>query len=121
VTTHSSISSIDEYIARFPAHTRQMLEELRALIKAAAPDATETISYGIPTFDLDGRHLVFFAGYERHVGLYPAPVSEASFLEDLKPYKKGRGSVQFPLSEPLPKDLVRRIVAFEAARRARAA
>ena len=121
MTTRSSISSIDEYIAQFPTRTRQLLEELRALIKAAVPTASEAISYGIPTFDLDGRQLVFFAGYERHVGLYPAPVNEASFLEDLKPYKKGRGSVQFPLSGPLPKDLIRRIVAFEAERRARAA
>lgn len=117
----TAVSSIDEYIARFPSHTQKLLGELRGLIKASAPAATETISYGIPTFDLEGRHLVFFAGYERHVGLYPAPVNEAAFAEDLKPYKKGRGSVQFPLSKPLPEDLIRRIVAFEAERRVRTA
>ena len=89
-----------------------MLEELRALIKASAPDATETISYAIPTFDLNGKHLVHFAGYARHVGLYPVPSGLEAFKEDLKPYKSGKGSVQFPLSQPLPTDLIRRIVEF---------
>ncbi len=92
-----------------------MLEELRALIKASAPAATETISYAIPTFDLNGKHLVHFAGYERHVGLYPAPSGLEAFKEDLKPYKQGKGSVQFPLDQPLPTDLIRRIVEFRVA------
>jgi uncharacterized protein YdhG (YjbR/CyaY superfamily) len=67
----STATSIDEYIAEFPLGTQKVLEELRALIKASAPDATETISYAIPTFDLNGRHLVHFAGYATHVGFYP--------------------------------------------------
>jgi len=106
---------MDEYISGFPRKTQQALEELRALIKASAPAATETISYAIPTFDLNGKHLVHFAGYERHVGLYPAPSGLEAFKEDLKPYKQGKGSVQFPLDQPLPTDLIRRIVEFRVA------
>jgi uncharacterized protein YdhG (YjbR/CyaY superfamily) len=106
---------MDEYIAGFPPETQQVLEELRALIKALAPDATETISYAIPTFDLNGKHLVHFAGYEKHIGLYPAPSGLEAFKEELKPYKQGKGSVQFPLGQPLPKDLIRRIVEFRVA------
>lgn len=115
MTNRSTANSIDEYIAGFPPETQQVLEELRALIKASAPDATETISYAIPTFDLNGKHLAHFAGYARHLGLYPAPSGLEAFKEDLKPYKQGKGSVQFPLGQPLPKDLIRRIVEFRVA------
>ena len=89
-----------------------MLEELRALIKASAPGATEKISYAMPTFDLNGRHLVHFAGYEKHVGFYPVPSGVEAFEEELKPYKRGKGSVQFPLGRPMPMDVIRRIVEF---------
>lgn len=112
MASRSTAGSIDEYIAGFPPATQKVLEELRALIKAAAPDATETISYAIPTFDLNGRHLVHFAGYERHVGFYPAPIAVEAFEEALKPYKRGKGSVQVPLGQPLPTDLIRRMVEF---------
>lgn len=108
----SKVTTIDEYIAGFPVGTQKVLGELRSLIKAAAPDATETISYAIPTFDLNGRHLVHFAGYARHIGLYPIPSGIEAFKEELKPYKQGKGSVQFPLEQPLPMDLIRRIVEF---------
>lgn len=107
----SSANSIDEYIAGFPPETRKVLKELRALIKALAPDATETISYAIPTFDLNG-HLVHFAGYEKHIGFYPTGSGIEAFKDELKPYKSGKGSVQFPLGQPLPTDLIRRIVEF---------
>ena len=112
MASRSTANSVDEYIAEFPPETQKVLEELRALIKASAPDAIEKISYAIPTFDLNGKHLVHFAGYERHVGLYPAPSGLEAFKEDLKPYKSGKGSVQFPLGRPLPKELIRRIVEF---------
>ena len=108
----STAGSIDEYIAAFPPETRKVLEEMRALIRATAPDATETISYAIPTFDLNDRHLVHFAGYAKHIGFYPIPTGMAAFEEELKAYKQGRGSVQFPLGRPLPTDLIRRIVEF---------
>ena len=105
-------TAIDEYIATFPADTQAVLEEMRALIRATAPDATETISYAIPTFDLNGQHLVHFAGYARHIGFYPAPTGLEAFKDDFKPYKTGKGSVQFPLGEPLPRALITRIVEF---------
>lgn len=108
----STASSVDEYIAGFPEETRRVLEEIRALIAASAPGATETISYAMPTFDLNGRHLVHFAGYEKHIGFYPVPSGIAAFEEELKPYKRGKGSVQFPLGRPMPTDLIRRIVEF---------
>jgi len=110
----STAGSIDEYIAGFPPETRKLLEALRALIRASAPDATETISYAIPTFDLNG-HLVHFAGYEKHVGFYPTASGIAAFKEELRPYKSGKGSVQFPLGQPMPTDLIRRIVEFRVA------
>ena len=112
MANRETANSVDEYIAGFPPETQKVLEELRALIQASAPDAAETISYAIPTFDLHGKHLVHFAGYEHHVGLYPAPSGMAEFEADLAPYKQGKGSVQFPLDKPLPTELIRRIVEF---------
>lgn len=111
MANRSTARSIDEYIAAFPPATQKVLEELRALISAAAPDAAETISYAIPTFELNG-HLVHFAGYERHIGFYPTGSGVEAFKEELKPYKSGKGSVQFPLGRPLPTGLIRRIVEF---------
>jgi uncharacterized protein YdhG (YjbR/CyaY superfamily) len=111
----STAATIDDYITEFPPDVRAALEEMRALIKAAAPDATETISYAIPTFDLNGRHLVHFAGYAKHIGFYPIPSAMTAFADELAPYKRGKGSAQFPLGEPLPADLIRRIVAFRVA------
>ena len=108
-------ATIDEYIAGFPPQTQAALEEMRTLIGASAPGATETISYAIPTFDLNGRHLVHFAGYAKHVGFYPIPSAMTAFAEELAPYKSGKGSAQFPLGEPLPVDLIRRIVEFRVA------
>lgn len=108
----SSAKAIDEYVAGFPEETRAVLQEMRTIIAAAAPDAVETMSYAIPTFDLHGRHLVHFAGYESHIGFYPAPSGIAAFKDELKPFKSAKGSVQFPLDRPLPANLIWRIVAF---------
>lgn len=115
MTERSRTQSVDGYIAGFPAETRAVLEEIRAIVRAAAPDATETMSYAIPTFDLGGRHLVHFAGYGRHVGFYPTPEGIAAFKDELTAYRTAKGSVQFPLGEPLPTDLIRRMVAFRVA------
>jgi uncharacterized protein YdhG (YjbR/CyaY superfamily) len=104
--------SIDGYIAGFPPATQKALEEVRAVIKAAAPGAIETISYAMPTFDLNGRHLVHFAGFAKHVGFYPIPSGIEAFKAELAPYKQGKGSVQFPLDRPMPTELIRRIVEF---------
>jgi uncharacterized protein YdhG (YjbR/CyaY superfamily) len=108
---------IDEYIAQAPPQARQALTEIRAIVRAVAPDATETIGYSMPAFDLNGKHLVFFAGYERHVGLYPLPGAVEAFGEELKRYKHARGSIQFPLDEPLPVDLIRRMIEYRVRER----
>ena len=112
MANRTTARSIDEYIAEFSPETQKVLEELRALIRSAAPDATETISYAMPTFDLNGHHLVHFAGYQKHIGFYPAPSGIQAFKEELKPFESGKGSAQFPLGRPMPTDLIRRIVEF---------
>lgn len=101
---------IGTYIAGFPAETQAKLEELRTLMRAILPEASETISYGIPTFDHNGEHVVHFAGYAKHVGFYPTSSAIAAFVGELRPYKHGKGSVQFPLNQPLSVDLIRRTV-----------
>ena len=108
-------ASIDEYVSAFPEGTREALERVRALIHESAPDAVETISYAIPTFDLDGRHVVSFAGYEHHIGLYPVPLGAAGF-DDLAPYASGKATARFRLGEPLPDDLIRRVVVHQVER-----
>jgi uncharacterized protein YdhG (YjbR/CyaY superfamily) len=110
--SRSTAGSIDDYIAGFPPQTRRALQEMRALIRASAPEATETISYAVPTFDLNGRHLVHFAGYEQHVGFYPTASGIEAFRDEFKGYHSARGSVRFPLGSPLPADLIRRVVEF---------
>jgi uncharacterized protein YdhG (YjbR/CyaY superfamily) len=110
----SKATTIDEYIAGFPPETQSALQELRALIRASAPGATETISYAIPTFDLNG-HLVHFAGYAHHVGFYPTGRGFDAFREELEPYKSSKSSVRFAIGQPLPADLIRRIVEFRVA------
>jgi uncharacterized protein YdhG (YjbR/CyaY superfamily) len=112
MASRATAGSIDAYIAGFPAETQTVLEELRALIKTAAPDATETISYAIPTFDLNGKHLVHFAGFKKHIGFYPTENGIEVFKEEIAHYKWAKGSVQFLLDRPLPRDLIRRIVEF---------
>lgn len=112
----SSAKTTDEYIAEFPAEVRAVLEEVRGVIRDAAPGATETISYAIPTFDLAGKHLVHFAAFAHHIGFYPTPSGADEFKEELSHYKTGKGSVQFPLDRPMPRDLIRRIVEFRVAK-----
>jgi len=108
----SQFKTIDEYIASFPRKVGDVLEELRRVIKESAPKAEETISYGIPTFDLNGRHLVHFAAYKNHVGFYPTSSGIEAFKKELSPFKTSKGTVQFPLDQPIPFDLVKKIVKF---------
>lgn len=103
--------TIDEYIAAFPAEVQQKLNELRQVIKAAAPQAGEKISYRMPTFTLEGN-LVHFAAYKKHIGFYPTSSGIAHFQQELSAYKTSKGAVQFPVDQPIPYDLVRRMVAF---------
>lgn len=105
-------STIDEYIKTFPKDVRSILEKIRQTIRKAAPEAEETISYQIPTFELNGNYLIYFAGFRNHVSVYPAPRENEVFKEELSLYKGGKGTVQFPLDKPIPYDLVRRIVKF---------
>lgn len=107
--------SIDDYIEQFPPETQKVLQELRALIRKTEPRVTERISYAMPTFDLNGHYLVYFAGWKKHISLYPITGGLAkAFKEELKPYKSGKGTIQLPLGQPIPKDLIRRIVKFRA-------
>lgn len=106
------IRTIDEYVGAFPPDVQKLLQDVRATIRAAAPEAAETISYSMPTFDLNGRHLVHFAAFKNHIGLYPTPSGIEAFEEELRPYKSGKGSLQLPMDRPLPLDLVSRIVRF---------
>ncbi len=107
----AGFSSIDEYIATFPADVQAILQELRATIHAAAPEATEKISYQLPTFYLKGN-LVHFAAFKNHIGFYPAPRGIEAFQQELSAYKGSKGTVQFPIDEPLPLELISRIVRF---------
>ena len=107
----STAKDIDEYIAGFPEEVQARLQAVRRTIHEAAPEAVEAISYQMPTFRLHGN-LVHFAAFPKHIGFYPAPTGMEEFQEELSRYKTGKGSVQFPLDQPLPLDLVRRIVEF---------
>jgi len=108
----SKANSIDEYIAGFPDGVQQLLETVRTTIRQAAPEAEETISYAIPTFTLNKKNLVHFAGFKSHIGFYPAPTGSEAFKEELSGYKTGKGSVQFPLNKPMPLELIGKIVRF---------
>jgi len=110
-TSRKQFQTIDEYIATFPENVQDILEKIRKVIREAAPEAEEAISYGMPTFKLNGN-LVHFAAYEKHIGFYPAPSGIEAFKEELSMYKGGKGSVQFPIDKPLPLDLVEKIVIF---------
>lgn len=105
-------SDINEYIAGFPKETQKVLKQIRATIKKAAPEAEETISYAIPTFTVNGRYLIYFAGFKNHVSVYPAPRLNEAFKKELSGYKGGKGTVQFPLDKPLPLNLITKIVKF---------
>lgn len=107
-------NTIDEYIASFSLGVQERLQQIRATIKSAAPDAQEKISYQMPTFYLHGN-LVHFAAFKNHIGFYPTPSGIEAFQAELSTYKGAKGSVQFPLDQPLPLDLVRRIVEFRVA------
>ncbi|MBA4384083.1 MAG: hypothetical protein C0410_05050 [Anaerolinea sp.] len=103
--------SIDQYISEAPQEVQQKLRELRAVIKAEVPDAEERIAYGMPTFSQNGN-LVHFAAFKNHIGFFPTPSGVENFTNELAKYKTSKGTVQFPLDEEIPMDLVREIVRF---------
>jgi uncharacterized protein YdhG (YjbR/CyaY superfamily) len=102
-------ASTDEYITQFPADVQAILEKIRVVIKETAPGATEKISYGMPGFSQDGM-LVWFAGHTNHIGFYPTGEGVAAFKNELSAYKTSKGAVQFPLDQPIPYELIRKIV-----------
>ncbi len=110
-TKQTSPKDIDEYIARFPEDIQEILEKLRMTIREAAPEAEERISYQMPTFALKGN-LVHFAAHKSHIGFYPTPSGIEEFEKELSPYVGGKGSVKFPLDQPIPYDLISKIVRF---------
>ncbi|MBW7453464.1 iron chaperone [Paenibacillus sepulcri] len=112
--------SVDEYISTFPSEIQALLEALRKVIQEAAPDAKEKISYQMPTYAQHGN-LVHFAAYKNHIGFYPAPSGIVAFKQELSKYKGAKGSIQFPLDEPLPYELISRIVQFRVAENIEAA
>jgi uncharacterized protein YdhG (YjbR/CyaY superfamily) len=107
----NKVNSIDEYIANCPKEVQKKLKDLRATIKASAPDATEKISYQMPTFYLKGN-LVHFAALKNHIGFYPTPSGVQAFIKETAKYASTKGAIQFPLDEPLPLKLVSKIVKF---------
>jgi uncharacterized protein YdhG (YjbR/CyaY superfamily) len=101
-------TTVDEYISGFPPNVRRILQQVRATIHEAAPDAEETISYGIPTF----KHVLAFAGWKKHVSVYPAPMGVPQFAKAVAKYGSGRGTLQFPLDQPIPFELIARLARF---------
>lgn len=106
------MNEVDAYILQFPEEVQNRLTLVRKTIKNIAPDAVETISYGMPAYKTHGKPLVYFAGFKHHIGLYATPSGHSEFAEELASYKQGKGSVQFPLNGSLPLDLISRIVRF---------
>ncbi len=107
--------TVEDYLAEFDGDVRARLETMREVIRATAPDAVESMAYGMPAYKLDRKPLVYFAGFDRHVGFYATPNGHEAFAEDFARYRQGKGSVQLPHTEPLPVDLVRRVVEFRVA------
>lgn len=104
--------TVDQYISAFPEPVKNQLIQMRQCIRENAPEAVEIISYGMPGYKLNGKPLVYFAGYKQHIGFYATPTGHAEFKKELSTYKQGKGSVQFPLDQSLPVDLITRIVKF---------
>jgi uncharacterized protein YdhG (YjbR/CyaY superfamily) len=107
----TAMNEVDKYISTFPEDVQALLQQVRATIQAAAAEAEETIKYAIPTFVLHGN-LVHYAAFKNHIGFYPIPSGMEKFRKELSPYKQGKGSVQFPLDQPMPLDLITKIVKY---------
>jgi uncharacterized protein YdhG (YjbR/CyaY superfamily) len=106
----TSFRSIDEYIASFPEDVQRILQELRETIRAAAPGTEEKISYGIPTFTLNGKYLIYFACWKNHLSIYPIPSGTGAFNKQVSKYVEGKGTLKFPLDQPLPMKLITKTV-----------
>jgi uncharacterized protein YdhG (YjbR/CyaY superfamily) len=107
----AKFETVDEYIASFPPEVQAPLQAVRETIRAVAPGTEERISYGIPTFTLDGRYVVYFSGWKEHVSVYPIPDADPALARELKPHMAGKGTLKFPLAKPMPLDLIARAAA----------
>ena len=111
----TDFKSLDEYIAACPPESQAYLKQIRKLIRTLVPDAKEKISYQIACFELNGRNLIHFAGWKKHVSLYPVPAGSEAFERQIKPYVSDKGTVKFSLDEPLPIKLVERVIKLHLA------
>lgn len=109
---YNSFESVDAYILSFPAPVQEKLRQMRAVVLENAPEAVESIAYGMPAYKMHGKPLVYFGGFVKHIGFYATPTGHAAFADALSVYKQGKGSVQFPLKDPLPLDLIAEMVVF---------
>ena len=114
----TAFATIDDYIASFPEGVQPILQRVRDTIGDVAPGADETISYGMPTVTLDGRYLVYFAGWKNHISVYPAPDGDESFERQIAPYRASKGTLKFPLRKPVPYDLIEQVVQLLVKQRA---
>jgi len=105
------MNAVDEYISAFPPEVRKIQNEIRKTIRSVAPEATEIMNYGVPTFKM-GQNLVHFAGYKNHIGFYPGPSGILAFKKEFSGYKWSKGAVQFPIDKPIPYDLIKTITQF---------
>lgn len=112
---NAEYKNVDDYIKSFPGAVQKLLIQMRTTIRKAAPDAEEGIDYGMPSYKLKGKPLVYFGGFSKHVGFYATPTGHSEFASELSQYKQGKGSVQFPLDEPLPLKLITKITKFRVA------
>ena len=104
--------TFDEYIKNFPADVQEILEKIHGIIKKAAPEAEESISYGMPAFKMNGKPLVYFAAWKNHIGFYATPAGNEAFKKELAPYEGAKGSVKFPFDKPMPYDLIKKIAEY---------
>ena len=109
------MDAVADYIAQFPEEVQIRLNQMRAIIRSTVPGAIESISYAMPAYKLSGKPLVYFAGYPKHIGFYATPIGHEPFQAELASYKQGKGSVQFPHSQPLPTNLIIRMVEYRVA------
>jgi uncharacterized protein YdhG (YjbR/CyaY superfamily) len=109
--------SVDDYIAQFPADVQDILQEIRQRCRAAVPGSGEMISYGIPTVTLGGKYVVYFAGWARHISVYPVPSGDDVFQADIAPFLAGKGTLKFPLGQPVPYGLIEQTAVLLAAER----
>ena len=113
-TSRSAPTTADAYIAAFPPEVQAILQQIRQVIHETVPGLGETMSYGMPTFTLNGQYLVYIAAHKKHIGLYPAPTGVEEFHEAVALYGGGKGTLKFPLDQPMPFDLICRVVRFRA-------